>query len=449
MRFSKRTRILAVLAAVLLALVLWPASRPPSGEDLPELPPIDPQEVTRIVFEKAGRTIVLSAAEGGWRLVSPLEAAADEPSVRALLSTFDEPVPLDLRVGEGDHEQYGVDDNNGVLFEVFTGETEPVLSMVVGKDVPGGSTLLRLSGSDDVYRARIGRRYRYDREPTDWRNRTVLEFDAAELEAIHIRQPEGLLTFRRDPTGETTERGAPVFTDWVLEQDPAFPVDQELLQELARSLGRLRAGQVHAPDYSAGWDRPDAEVELTLTDGSTHLLVVVEAEQRAGLVRVDEAPDVYRVAWSRVGLLTRPRLAYRDRTLFSFETSDIDTLFLEVNDNRVRMRQDLATGTWQIIEPVNVDTDVQRARYAARHLAALRADTVHGDVDAEQAGLREPRFRLGAELLDGSRRVLEVGSIWTDSAGVRQVYLRRAGSDRVASMENERLNRITRAFLRE
>ena len=68
-------------------------------------------------------------------------ASADAVSIKSLLRTFREEIPIDLRLDEGNLEEYGLDDNDGVTFEVFTDGSEPVLSFVVGKDLPGGSSL--------------------------------------------------------------------------------------------------------------------------------------------------------------------------------------------------------------------------------------------------------------------------------------------------------------------
>ncbi len=445
---SRTTRILLAIAAVLALLLALPRGGDDTGGPLPALPAIDRDGVTRIRFERAGQAILIERQGEVWRLLQPLQAEADAGSLEALLQIFGEPVPIDARVDVGHLESYGLDDNEGVRFEVFTGGAEPALALVVGLDVEGGSTLLRLSGSDDVYRARLGGAYRFRKDAPAWRNRSVLALDPARMAGLTIEGAGGALTFLRDPTAAVGEGEAPTQPTWRLQDDSSFPLDQPTLDALARSLARLRASEVHASDFGSGWDRPAGAYEVALADGTTHRILVVSDDGAAsGLARVDDRPDVYRIAGSWVGRLEQGREAYRDRTLFAFAPDQVESLVLEEGTARVRIRRDPTTGTWRAVEPISAEVDLRTALAAVRTLGGLRAHAVAEGADSRNSGLNPPRARLQALLADGSSQSLEVGTRFQEG-GQEWVRVRRAGRDTIWVLPAETWKRMRAAFVR-
>jgi frataxin-like iron-binding protein CyaY len=354
---------------------------------------------------------------------------------------------MDARVDTGHLDTYELDDNKGVRFEVFTGNAEPALAMTVGRDVEGGSTLLRLSGSDDVYRARVGGAFRFRKDAAQWRNRSVLDLDDALVSGLTIEGAGGVLTFLREPSGAVEAEGRPSWAPWHLQRDPTFPVDQRILEALARSLARLRASAVHAPDFGSGWDRPAGAYEVALSDGTTHRILVVPAPEGAtGLARVDERPDVYRVAGALLERLEMSQEEYRDRTLFAFVAEQVDTLTLEEGSARVRIRQDPGTRLWRVVEPVSTEVDLRTALVAVRTMGELRAAGVAEGIDPRETGLVPPRARYEARLTDGSSQVLEVGARFQES-GQDRIWVRRLGRDTVWVLPAETLKRMRAAFL--
>lgn len=447
MRFSRTTRILAAIAAVLLALALLDRGAGDRVATLPTLPAVNRDEVTRITLTQAGQKTILAREDDRWRILQPLQADADEASVKAILAAFRKEVPMDLRVDGGDHETYGVDDSAGITFELFTSGAEPVIAFTIGNDVAGGSTLLRLAGSSDVYRARIGGRFHYDKPATGWRNHMVLDQEPTTVEALAFTRGGQTLSFRRPPKGLESQEGDPGFGPWILENAPSFPVDQATLDDLARSLALLRASEIHAAEHGAGWENPAGTVEVTLTDGTTHNLTFVSDQDQAALVRVDDRPDVYRVAITHLKRVTEPLAAFRDRTLFDLRKSDLDAITLVAGPNRVRLKQDLGTSFWKIVEPVNADTDVRQAIWTANTLATLRADRVEEGMTRARAGLDTPQLRFVLELLDGTQRGLDVGAGFNDAAGTAWRYVARDGDPTVFSVKEAVLVQLRKAFL--
>lgn len=441
MRLTRPTLVLAALAGLLALLLLLDRDSGRDDASLPRLPAIRSDEVTRVTFTRSGETLVVTRTEDRWRITRPLDADADGLMMEALLSTFKDPIPMDFRVDVGNLDKYGADDNAGVTFEVFGAAADPLLSMVVGNDVPGGSTLLRLAGSDAVYRARVGGRFQYDRPAVDWRNHTLLGVDADTIATITLRTPRETLTFQR-PTRSDADMGP---ARWVLAEDVSFPTDQRLLDALARSLASLRATSVHSSDYGEGWEDPPLTLEIQLEDASTHELVMVPGTEST-LARVDGATEVYQLPALALQRLSEPRSSFQDHTLMSFQRSDIAFLQLEVQGKRVRLKQDVASGIWSIVEPVRAEADVRLATATATALASLKADKVMPDAAPSTTGLAPPAGRLTVELLDGSQPTLLLGTTFADESGTLFRYVKSSTSSTTFALREQVVTQLRSAF---
>ena len=232
------------------------------SEQLPTLPALDRKTVDRIELSSATSKIILAGSDEDstfgatmkvWRLRAPIEGDADQIAVRTLLSQFRKEIPLDAKVDAGNLEEYGLDAGNGLVVEMFEGSDEPSVSFTMGKEGPGGSTFIRLSGDDAIYRARLGGRHRYDKPPTDWRNKVVMGFQEPDADRVTVYRNGSAtpsIELVRAPPRE--ERGRPLG----LSPDPGWPTDQEVVVGMVKSLGTFRTSQIMDEQFDAGFDPP-------------------------------------------------------------------------------------------------------------------------------------------------------------------------------------------------
>lgn len=449
MPLSRTTTVLLALAALLAALLLLPTSEHAGQADLPTIVAVDPATVTRIQLVRAGQTTVIEREDERWYLRQPLQAEADASSLRALVQTFSKDVPIDLRIDEGNLEDYQLDDSNNVGFELFTGGAEPAISLVLGGDLPGGSTVLRLPGSDAVYRARLGGRHRFDREATDWRNRLLLDVDPAQVVGIGLEGPGGTLTFTRE-LYTTTEGGAdPQASPWRLADNAGFVPDQTTLDALASSMARIRASELHSPDFGTGWEAPEASAEVALNDGTVQRLDLISAPNgEAALARIEGRPDVFRISSTWLRRFQWGPLEFQDKTIFSFAREQVDSIVLEEGLHRVRIQQDLGSKMWRVVEPVVMDSDLRKTLYTVNALSDLRALRVSRGSEPGAAGLDQPRSRFIVELIDGSSVMLEVGHAFEEEHQTDAVYAWANGRLPIYELRAEAYARLRQAFLK-
>jgi hypothetical protein len=430
MRLTAKTRVLATIAAllaVLVAVALQPGAAPAA---LPVVPGVAPDDVQRLVIASALDRIVLergspdraSPDHARWRLVSPLDAPADAEQVRTLLRQFGTGVGLRARMGEGDPKPFGLDTEGAVNVQLFTGAESPVLALDIGRDAGGGATFVRLPGAAEVYRADVGGRMRFARPAADWRDKAVLALEPANVAQLVLNRGGEALTFTRGPSPGTDKDGAALPGPWTSDRTD-LDVDTPTVESLVTALCRMRAGEIHNPTYEAGFDAPAARVELRMQDGDTHTVVLGgRTERTAAFVRVDDRPDVYRVAAPVGRQLGQPDDAFRNRSILLFDPADVASVTLADGGLTIVLEQSAdGTGTWSVAQPANMDVDQQAAQELAQTLSALRADTLVADPSFQPSGaVFTIRFR------DGRATTLEVGGAERD-ADNRPVVRVRAG----------------------
>ena len=445
MRTTTKTGVLAALVAVLLGLNLIDAGTGERLRDtLPTLEAVSRENATRIELTTASTKTVLTAIpvpDAGpgadavrWELSAPISGAADQQAVKAMLASFRKEVPLDVKVDEGNLTDYGLDPGNGVVVEIWRDQqAEPAVSFTVGFDSPGGSSFVRLSGDDAVYRARVGGRHRYDRKPAEWRNRVLLDFDEDQVAALQVDAPaQGRTRLVRGDSPGVDVDGLPLPGPWELDPDPGWPTDQLLADAIASSLGSMRAGELLGADFDGGFDPPTATLSVELATGETRAIEVgSRVVEGAAFVRILGEPDVYRVASATIRQALSSPVELRDKTLMRFTRQNVDTMAYQEANTTILLQQDLATGSWNVLQPDNIDLDVKLVYFAINTMAALRSDEVVEGVSLSDAGLDEPQARIVLRFLDGHNEGLEIGRAMQDDRGRTFFYVKAGGTDQI------------------
>jgi hypothetical protein len=252
----------------------------------------------------------------------------------------------------------------------------------------------------------------------------------------------------RAPSPGLGDDGQPKLGAWTMEPAPPWPVDQTASHNLMASLGALRAGELLGDGYDGGFSAPAAVIEVGLADGTTRALEVGSRQMSgAAFVRVQGRPTVFRTARPALDAARLPPVEFRDKTMFAFKRTDVDTLSYD-SGGRTRMilQQDLATSLWTVIDPPNTDVDIKLVFFAVNTLAELRADAVIEGVSPAEAGVSDPAERVVVRMLDGTRRVLELGGTGVDSRGRAVRYARVGGRAEIFGLRAAAVDRIRQGF---
>ena len=433
MKLLPKTLGLAAACLVLFLLNLLPTSEA-SWQALPSLPAVDLAQVSRVEVSNAIEKLRIerlsvdpaSPDHGRWRMTEPAIVEVDAAQVLALVKLYASGVRMDARVDEGDYETYGVDHQHGKLVELFTGADTPVVSVWIGKNASGSTSFVRPSSGEEVFRADVGGRARYDRPPADWRQRLVLDADPEKMARILVSRGDERLVFSQ------------IQGRWVLEA-AAFAADAELTEVLAKALGRLRVLQFQNPAFEAGFDAPAADVEIEMESGERHrVLLGSRVDRGTAFVKVDEIPEVLRVSAQLGALLTLPVSSWRDRTMISIPTPEVAEITL--TEQGITVAIEPADTGWRITQPPNMDADQLLVARAVEAITGLKAADIAPDLQFSPTGTR-----LVVRRRDGTSEVVELGA--REQVGEeRLVRARVVGRSTVYRIRETALEDVRQAF---
>lgn len=448
MKITTKTWLLLalVLGLGVANLIVLPA---PAQEVVEIIPALMPEKVSRVEISTPLEKLVMQRGSmdkdnpefSRWRILSPVQADADAAQITAMLRLFAPGIKLEARVDQGNLKNYGLEDQDAKLLELFTDGDVPTISVVVGRNAIGATSFIRLPGEDEVYRADVGGRGRYDRGAADWRNRQVLDLKPEEVSRFSLKRGTEVLNFVRGPSTETDKAGKLLPGDFVLEGS-TFPVDAQLLDAIVNATSRVRAGAFQNPDYDGGFDAPSAELTLTMKDGSSHNLILgSRSNSEASFLKVDAIPDILRVSSQPARLLTLPLEAMRDRALLRFTRSDVSKISLVESGLTVVLQPVPDTEHWNVIQPANFDVDQRAAEQMLSILSEFRADGQAADNAFAPSGAR-----IEVIYDDGHKSVIELGQSEKDQNGQLMVRMRVSGKEGIFLLKDVNVQALRHAF---
>jgi hypothetical protein len=442
---SPKTIGLAVLALGLVLLnLLDPGSTPGGSTSEHFISPVVAADATRIELSQATSKVVLSSEAGAWSITSPIEHSADQAMVASILQVFRSERPLDVRVDTGNLTEYGLDASGGVVVEIWTGTDEPKVSLTIGNDAPGGTSFVRLSGDDGIYRAQLGGRARYQHTPAQWRNRRVLDFQSDQVQGISVKPPAGsVVHISRSPI--VSESGG--LGSWMVEPDPGWGLDSAGLDAVVSSLGTLSAQQVLADDFDGGFSPPAVELTVVSEDGTERVMAVgTTITQGLAHVRVTGGAAVYAVPVGPLKrFLTLDAEPQEDRTLFTVERAQMSALIYWEGRSSVQIAPDPTSGVWRPMGETPAPVDIADIQWAQGQLARLLSDGKVEGVGLAAAGVVPPNMVFEVQRQDGTHEAIYVGRT-REVEGRQYYFVAKQNTAQLHLISADRIGRLRRAF---
>ncbi|MBM4255643.1 MAG: DUF4340 domain-containing protein [Deltaproteobacteria bacterium] len=326
-----------IMLAVLLALgghvyfVEVPHEKKTAEEK--KLLTFDKEAVTELALTYPDRLLTVKKNDAGkWRITQPVEADADETTVKNLINavadaevkrTLDE-IPPDLTV-------YGL--TTPVVKAKLTlkdGKSFPLISF--GKDTPVGfSTYAQKEGDAKVMLVPQTLRMGFIKEVKDLRDRTILTFNDDEVKKLEIRGPDREIVLSKADAG------------WSLEKPAQAKADDT---EVKTFLSNLRS--LNAQDFleepvvglsEFGLEPPQMSITLTLGADSAQKTVLI-GNEKAGdkgaknrYVKRAELDKPLFLAGEWIWRDLNKNVAdFRDKTVAQFTTEQVKQVDVKRND---------------------------------------------------------------------------------------------------------------------
>lgn len=430
----KTTAWLVTLALALGAFILLVErpgrrARAAAAQPQPVLDGLDPAAVTAVSVRWSNVLIEAVRADGGWRLVQPVEHPAHHVRIGSLLDRLAALrgrsllTPAELRARPDAAADFGLAPAQAaVVLRAGTGETEVQFGLPV---FTGGAVHLQVIGRAGIFTAGSDLFDALPRHADDWRDPRFVPLREPGFDRLRVVSAAGAWTLGRTGTNGGWQ---------ILEPRPAR-ADAAQVEALLRALETASVGRFLADTPPAALEpfglRPPAAA-VTLGAGTNALLTLelggaVTNAAEFVHARRSAPPGLVTVPAALLEALRVPYTALLDRRLFDFPPAAAAAVQV-AGTNAFRLARD-AHGAWQVA--VGTNQFAADPELAAEFLARLTslgiadvAKEVVTDLDLDRFGLAPPRrsFTLLPAGATNALARLDLGAPHAD-----RVYVRRAG----------------------
>jgi hypothetical protein len=402
----RNTLLLLLVLAALGAYLYWvelPHQKSQAEEK--RLVAVDKDAVTGITLAYPDQTITLEKTQdGAWRITKPIEADADETTVKNLLSAVaDAQVTRSLEDAGDKLASYGLQPPEAtVTLSLKDGGMLPPLK--IGKTTQVGFAAYAQKGDDPkVYITGAALQSGVKKQVKDLRDKTVIVFDDANVQKLELKSAAGDIVVERGPDPE----------HWTIVAPARHPADPAEMRALLASVRGIRADDFVSDDAAADlktyglvdprlavsvWLGKD-QAQKTLLIGGTH----EEQQKKTLYAKRAERPTVYTVPDYALKNIDKDLATLRDKTVLAFDKEKAAKITLTRKDGTgfTIAKRD---GTWHLETP---GEGAERAPTISRFvedLAGLKGSEIvaEGSPNLAKYGLDAPDVTLTIEAADGT-----------------------------------------------
>jgi hypothetical protein len=385
----RNTLILALLLIGLGAYLYFVESKQIAEEAKKEkLVELNPDDVTAVTLVYPDREIALEKSDGVWRLTKPVQAPADDITVKNLIraisdaevkKTIDDP-PQDLA-------QFGL--AQPVATVKLTAQGTALPDLKVGKTTAVSfSTYVQRADQPKIYLTGSAFHTGMDKQVKDLRDKKIVDFKEEEVTRLALRGPEGDVVLVKAEG------------DWKIEQPAAYRADGNAVRALLSAVRNMRATDFasDAPSEADlttyGLDNPQRQLVLNAGDGQEIRLLVGKETEEGLYVKPADRPTTFIVGKFLSRDLAKGVDDLRDKTVLSFDPGAATAIEVAHDDGgRFVLRS--ADGKWSL-EGSDQAVDEGAVSSFVSALSRLNGNQVLADAPADLAvyGLASPAVTI-------------------------------------------------------
>ncbi|MDX1682657.1 MAG: DUF4340 domain-containing protein, partial [Phycisphaeraceae bacterium] len=336
-----------------------------------------PSAVARVVLTQPDLTVIAERTDEYWQFAGDHTGRASDDAVTKLITTVEQGrVEEFIADGPEDLNVYGLASPTLTLQLEPTSDTPPTLLQIGAPvDLAGNASFATLTGPQiggkAVFTVRKATVKALRRSVDELRSRRMTPLPATSVTKIHVSR-DGAEDLHARREGDNWAFADPA---------PSFAADNQLLSRLVQIVTGTRAID-WIPDYQPDAD-PAITVELIAIGQPTPDRLRLYRDGDAHLVALRNNETIgYRIGIEATAELTRPRIAFRNRTVLAIEPDDIERLTLTRPDGVVHtlVRLDDEPAPLKLVDS---DEEIPAERDAVEQLiqavAPLTADRWQAD----------------------------------------------------------------------
>jgi Domain of unknown function (DUF4340) len=390
------------------------------------------------VTSAAGDATTVKKEAGGWQVVQPVAAKADESELGSLTSALaSTEVTRVVDENPTNLNDYGLSNPRIEVDFKAAGDKDYRKLMIGSKTPTGGDLYARRNDEKKVLLIPAFQESTLNRTTFDLRDKGLLKFDREKVDAIDVSAGGKTIAIAKDGG------------DWKLTKPVQTKADFGSVEGL---VGRLQTAQMKsiAADEASpadlkkyGLDKPEATVTLNIGSSRATLLVGGKASDNTVYARDASKPAVVTVESSLLDDLKKDADSYRRKDLFEFRPFNATHIEMSRNGqtvvlDRVKGQND-KPDTWKRVSPAAADVDKEKMDGLLSKLSNMRASAF---VDsAAKTGLDKPALTVTVKFDDGKK---EEKVTFAQSGS--DVYAARPGEPGAAKADTADFNDAVKSF---
>ena len=390
------------------------------------------------VTSAAGDATTVKKDTGGWQVMQPVTAKADESEIGSLTSALaSTEVSRVVDENPTNLNDYGLSNPRIEVDFKAAGDKDYRKLMVGGKTPTGGDLYARRNDEKKVFLIPAFQESTLNRTTFDLRDKGLLKFDREKVDGIDVSAGGKTIAIAKDGG------------DWKLTKPVQAKADFGSVEGL---VGRLQTAQMKsiAADQASpadlkkyGLDKPEATVNLNIGSSRATLLLGGKASDNTVYARDASKPAVVTVESSLVDDLKKDADSYRRKDLFEFRPFNATHIEMSRNGqtivlDRVKGQND-KPDTWKRVSPAAADVDKEKMDGLLSKLSNMRASSF---VDSTaKTGLDKPALTITVKFDDGKKEEkVAFGQSGSD------VFAARPGEPGAAKADTADFNEAVKSF---
>jgi hypothetical protein len=408
--------VLAVLSLIAFAVLRQPEKGQRTGTKTRPIPAFKAGDFDTLAVTKAGATTTIKKEGDKYKVVSPVAYPADENVAKQAFEAVEKLDFGDLVTEQKTkHAEFEVEDN-GLKVAIKKGD-KVLAEVLVGKAM-GGNTLVRVPGKDDVWQGLGSFRYNFDRDATNWRDKTITKVAQGDVEKIELKNKGGgSAVLKKEGEDKWTVVESSVKID---------KLDGTIPSGIASTLSSWITNEFvdAAKPEETGLDDPATTVTVALKGGKTvSVLIGNKKGDEDRYVKTSDSPQVFLVKRYNVDRLDKRPIDLRDKLVCDIADGDLGEIAVTHDkDSFTIVRSDK---DWKAAKPAGITLDPSKVTALSTAFKDWKASGFAEDQSPKSGGLAKPRAVINARSKDKKKScTLKIGDETKDKVN----YIAQAGA---------------------